>query len=175
VSTETTPRHPRWPHLPAQPWMFTGQYRAVFQAIPGDPNCPVQPGASCDHCSTAISDCYGFIATKTGETFKVGCDCVRKMVAELETPSKALTAAVREAKKARNEKARTRAAAKRASVKDQARELLEQRRELAAAKPHPNAWRAEQGNTLADWAAWMLENGGGPAAKRVVTELEALA
>ncbi|HKY50030.1 MAG TPA: hypothetical protein VJP45_02125 [Candidatus Limnocylindria bacterium] len=164
TNTETAPRtqHARWPHLPAQPWKFVGQWREVYQAIPGDPSCPVQPGTSCDHCGQAISNVYGFVATQTGERFKVGCDCVAKMIHEIAVPSKALAAAEKAAREAKNAAARDRAAAKAASVRAQLETLLadENTRAKLSAIPHPNTYRAARGETLLDSCEWMAANAG---------------
>jgi regulator of protease activity HflC (stomatin/prohibitin superfamily) len=119
-------------------------------------------------------DVYTFEATQTGERFKVGCVCVDKMIREAGTPTNSLAAAREHARKERNRRARERAAVRRQADKDQARALLAANREAAEALPHPSKWRAEQGDTLADWAQWMLQNGGGPAAKDVIAALEAL-
>lgn len=59
------------------PFRCIGFYVSKFQAIPGDPNCPIQPGSSCDYCSNAIMNVYQ-IRGADGREFKVGCDCVAK-------------------------------------------------------------------------------------------------
>ena len=185
MPTYTTEHH-RWPHLPAAPWRYTGHTREVYQAVPGDPNCPLQPGGSCDHCSTGIYEHHHFVGAD-GARFKVGSDCVRSMIVQIAADQRdakipaSLRAAERAVKNARNAAARERSAAKREraavarrDAKAAARALLEARRDLAAAQPHPLAWRAERGDTLADWAQWMLDNGGAPACAQVVAALEAL-
>jgi hypothetical protein len=54
------------------PFRLTGFTTMQYQAAPG---APVQPGTSCDYCSTAIM--YVCLVTSSdGKTFKVGCDCV---------------------------------------------------------------------------------------------------
>lgn len=60
------------------PFRVRGYGREVFQAIPGDPSCPLQPGTSCDYCSTGIMD-VAYIESADGKRFKVGCDCVFKV------------------------------------------------------------------------------------------------
>lgn len=59
------------------PFTVKGFGREVFQAIPGDPSCPIQPGTSCDYCGTGIMD-VAYIESADGKRFKVGCDCVAK-------------------------------------------------------------------------------------------------
>lgn len=56
------------------PYKFLGASREVYQAIPGDPNCPLQPAGSCDFCGQAIWDQCRF-ESADGKRFKVGCDC----------------------------------------------------------------------------------------------------
>lgn len=60
------------------PFRVTGFGRFVFQAVPGDPNCPIQPGTSCDYCGTGIMDA-AIVTSADGKKFKVGCDCVAKV------------------------------------------------------------------------------------------------
>jgi len=57
------------------PYVFRGIQEKKFQAVPGDKDCPIQPGSSCDYCGTAIM--YEFwLESADGKRFKVGCDCV---------------------------------------------------------------------------------------------------
>lgn len=60
------------------PFRVTGFGRFVFQAIPGDPGCPLQPGTSCDYCGTGCMD-VAFVKSTDGKEFKVGLDCVAKV------------------------------------------------------------------------------------------------
>ena len=54
------------------PFKIIGFRVMKFQAAP---DAPVQPGASCDYCSTAIMYVCD-IRSSDGNTFHVGCDCV---------------------------------------------------------------------------------------------------
>lgn len=165
MTTETeTKNHHRWAHLPAAPWKYTGAGREVYQAVPGDPNCPVQPGGCCDHCGTAIFECHYFTA-KSGEHFKVGSTCVGKMLAQAradrESPA-SLQAAERAVKKARNAAAKLRNDAKAVAVKVELDALLADPKvcEALSSRPHPRDWAAAQGQTLLDCVSWMRENAG---------------
>lgn len=162
IQSET---HAKWTHLPARPWKYTGCTREVYQACHG---APIQPGTSCDHCGTGIAEVHNFLSVETGKTFKVGSSCVYKMLAEMQC--KALTAAEVAIRKARNKAARARAAKKKANDRETAAALLTEHATLFATLPHP---RGFYGKTLADFATWMLANGGGPAAKQVVAALTA--
>ncbi len=167
------PRHSKWSHLPDGPWKFIGSESRTFQACPG---APLQVGGSCDHCGTGITDTYIF-AAPTGERFKVGSTCVYKMIKQGKTDND-VPAALQKAgdaiRHARNKASRIRAKAKRVTQRAAAVELLDQHRAAADAIPHPNKWRADKGDTLADWAAWMLHNGGGPASVQVAERLQKL-
>lgn len=59
------------------PFRCVGFFKSVFQAIPGDANCPIQPGSSCDFCGNAIMNVFQ-IKSADGNVFKVGCDCVAR-------------------------------------------------------------------------------------------------
>lgn len=59
------------------PFRVLGSYRAVFQAVPGDPSCPIQPGSSCDYCGTGISQVIR-VGSADGREFKVGSECALK-------------------------------------------------------------------------------------------------
>lgn len=60
------------------PFRVVGYGREVFQAIPGDPACPLQPGTCCDYCGQGIMD-VAYIEASDGKRFKVGCDCVARV------------------------------------------------------------------------------------------------
>ena len=173
-----TERHPIWPHLPAGPWKFTGFTVETYQACPG---APIQVGGSCDHCATGISNTFHFVATKTGERFRVGSTCVEKMFAQMKKDHgernipNSLRAARDAARKERNRKARERANVRRQETRNEAMAMLATRYQHAARLPHPKPFRADKGDTMADWAEWMMHNGGEPAACQVITALKALA
>jgi hypothetical protein len=59
------------------PFRVVGFYRSVYQAVPGDPSCPLKPGTSCDYCAQGIMYVCQ-IEGADGRRFKVGCDCVAK-------------------------------------------------------------------------------------------------
>jgi len=88
------------------PFRCVGMSVEQYQAIPGDPSCPMQPGASCDYCGQGIMLVYR-IQGVDGARFKVGCDCVRKtgdtrlvaQASDLERKHNRALAASRKAKK----------------------------------------------------------------------------
>lgn len=141
------------------PFRFSHQYRAVFQAIPGDPSCPILPGASCDYCGQGIYEVY-VIQSADKRTFKVGCDCVAKVSKEAATTeAEKLAAAVDAARrKANRSKAHVKAAAVKAELKalltdeDVCRQLMN--------TPHPTPARAERGERMLGFAQWMATHAG---------------
>jgi hypothetical protein len=112
-------------------------------------------GGSCDHCGTSIWDVYRF-AGSDGTRFKLGSSCVLRMLEP--SPEHRHDPAIAKARAA----IRKAAAAKRHArdaVKIQA--LVAAMADPAAvarlaAYPHPNAYRAERGETLADHVTWVL-------------------
>ena len=37
------------------PYAYLGSYVKTYQSIPGCPDCPIQPGSSCDYCGQGIA------------------------------------------------------------------------------------------------------------------------
>jgi hypothetical protein len=59
------------------PFRVTGYAKHAYQAIPGDPSCPVQAGTSCHYCGTGCMYVAN-IESADGKKFHVGMDCVAK-------------------------------------------------------------------------------------------------
>lgn len=132
------------------PFRFVGTYESKFQAVPGDPNCPIQPGTSCDYCGTGIM-LVCRIRDAQGKEFKVGCDCVAKTGdAGL---SRQVDSAVANRRRAMTHKRQdeTIAAGKAA---------LSEVVDVLRAQPHPAAYMAEKGLTLLDSVEWLFEHAG---------------
>lgn len=170
-------RDPNWAHLPPRPWRYQGCTIEIGPKVISSKGgvtttvgAPGQPMGACDHCGTGIAECHRFESKRTGETFMVGSTCVYKLLKAMRT--KSLTAAEREIKRRRNAAARDRRARKLTETRERATELLAAHHAALAGIAHPIDWRAKQGATLADWAEWMLANGGLPAAKQVITRIE---
>lgn len=141
--------------LGTAPFRFVRHYRSVFQAIPGDPSCPVQSGSSCDYCANGISEVY-VVRSADDLEFKVGCDCIGRVAKEAATDADQKLAAA--ADSARRKANRAKAHAKSAVVKERLEELLatENVRDLLATQPHPKFCS----KTLLDHADWMLTHSG---------------
>lgn len=138
--------------LGTAPFRVAGFSREVFQAIPGDPNCPIQPGTSCDYCGQGIMY-VAWIASADGKRFKVGTNCVEQ------TGDRGL---IRSAKTAEAKILRERRWNRNAEKVDAVKAMLADPAVQAAlsAQPHPREWAAAQGKTLLDWATWMMQNAG---------------
>ena len=77
--TDTATIHPfEKAGLGAAPFTFTGVTKQTYQA---HHSAPVQPGTSCDYCSTGIMFVCG-VRGADGREFKVGCDCIQKIYAK---------------------------------------------------------------------------------------------
>jgi len=82
------------------PYRVIGYADRVYQACQG---APIQPGASCEHCGTAIRHTYT-IRAADGFTFVVGSDCVAKtgdagLIKEIKTFQAERRAIAREARR----------------------------------------------------------------------------
>jgi hypothetical protein len=106
---------------------------------------------SCAHCGTAIANVF-VIECGNSERFGVGCDCILKL-----DRSPKLVDDVRKAKRRADKESRYRREAAKLS---EAAQWIEKHREDLAQVPHPQAWRADKGETLADSISWMWSNAG---------------
>jgi hypothetical protein len=106
-TTQTAPAASTPVHVFERTQGHPGPYRVIgyadrtYQACQG---APIQPGASCDHCGTAIRHTYT-IKASDGYTFVVGCDCVAKtgdagLIKEIKALQTERRAAAREARNA---------------------------------------------------------------------------
>lgn len=134
----------------------------TYQAIPGDPSCPIQSAESCDACGQSIAEVHVF-ADATGRQFKTGCDCVYRYLPG-SYHDRVRTASAKHNTTKRHAREASRIAA--------ARDAFEAVRLVLASKPHPQAWRAAKGDTLADWCAWMLEHAGNAGKIKAAREVE---
>jgi hypothetical protein len=128
------------------PYTFKGAGREIFQAIPGDPSCPIQPGTSCDYCGQGIMDVF-HLASADGRRFKVGSDCINR--AGDRGLKRAIAPAIRKAQHARDDARVAKAAAE-----------LDGVREALRAQPHPYLFMAAKGSTLLDFVEWNLGHAG---------------
>jgi hypothetical protein len=154
VMNETSAIHPfERSNLGIAPFRFVGFEVKLKQAIPGDPSCPVKPGASCDYCATAIANVY-WIKSSDGKTFKVGSECVRK------TGDKYLIKKVTEAESLRNRKAREAKGV--ASAADVQSKLADPWvRSYLSTLRHPCAkWKPSTTLTMLDYFEWVLRCSG---------------
>lgn len=146
-TTETAPKVHVFAHLGAYPYRYLGFEHKAYQACHG---APVQPGGTCDHCGTPIYDIYSFVSSD-GKRFHVGSTCVDKAG---DKGLKRVIAA--DVAKHRKDVAH----ARQDGIIDRAVAALPAAREALAEQPHPTAYLATQGRTLADWVDWMMEHAG---------------
>ena len=135
--------------LGAAPYRYLGFTVETYQACHG---APIQVGTSCDYCGTGIKDTFHF-RSADGKSFKVGSTCVGK------AGDKGMVDIVkREVNRLKRERKHKRDAARIAKC----RETYARDDVVASlfAVPHPLKWRAKQGDTLRDWAEWMLKHSG---------------
>jgi len=110
-----------------------------------------KPGGTCAYCHTYIVNMFQ-VESSDGNRFHVGCDCIDKVagVAPIANTAKMgdELKAHKKAIKLARENARIEAAKARAD------------HPALKCRPHPNAFRSSEGDTLADYVAWLLRNGG---------------
>ena len=136
-------------HLGQPPYRLVSIDRRVFRPTP---DAPGRPGATCDHCGTAIVETFT-LTSADGHTFHVGNVCIAKSGDRglYSITRKALLAAQREA---RHVTASQRFAVMREMLLDSAT------RDRLAARDHPMRWGQDRGLTMLDWATWMLAHAG---------------
>ncbi len=100
-------------------------------------------GGTCDFCGHAILDMFR-VESADGQTFKVGCDCIHKVDGVLATAIKT------DAKAAKEAREDTRIDTAKTHLGDWG----------VISQPHPNQYRAKQGDTLGDYCRWMFRNAG---------------
>lgn len=155
------------------PFTFDGTEHVVFQAIPGDPSCPLQVGGSCDYCGTGISDFY-WVKSADGRRFKVGCDCAAKIAKtygdRVLGDIKRAANAIKRERKAERDLARIQRNVRllqRASV-----------RRVLRAQSHPYGYtdrRTGRALTGLDFAVWMLRHAGTSGRVRTCRVIEKVA
>lgn len=157
-TTEATRIHPfEAAGLGIAPFKFVGMDRKVGPIDLGGgmfAGAPGQPMGTCDYCGNGIADCCN-IKSADGKFFVVGTTCVEKTTSKgarlLTEVQQAVKAARKVATDARNA---AKIEAARAGLE------IEAVREYLASKESPNAYRASKGDTLLDWAVWMMRSAG---------------
>lgn len=118
-----------------------------------------KPGGTCAYCSTYIVNMF-VVESSDGNRFHVGCECIKK------TGDAGLVRKVEAAVKKMN---RERREAKKKLEAEVDRQLCETAQiGLLSDKPHPHPFRAANGETLADWARFMIEHKNWKSLARVI-------
>ena len=124
---------------------------------------PGQPMGTCDFCGTGIVDCFR-IASSDGKTFVVGSVCVHKtgdagLIKRDQTEINRKRTAQRHAREAEK------IVALKAKLADPVI------RESLSDAPHPLWFRQAKGDTLLDWAEWMIAHSGNSGKMAVLRAL----
>lgn len=174
TQTAATTTHPfEKAGLGTGPYTFVRFERVVYQAIPGDPNCPVQPGGCCDYCSTGIYDFY-WVRNSEGQLFKVGSTCIGKIAKVYK--DRVISEIQREVNRVKRERKNARDRERIADTKK--RLATDAIRDTLSRREHPRGLVNRETNvplTFLDWAEWMMDHAGVAGMLRVcriVDELE---
>lgn len=153
------------------PYVYVGSYESKYQACPG---APMLPGTSCDYCGTGIMYVCQ-LRSSDGNGFKVGCDCVLRVLEECAgtDDEREMRRLYDKAREPLRKMERDRRAARALAQASAAAELLadDANRARLASLPHPRF--DESGHSLLTWAEWMLRNAGGAGKMRVAKVLRA--
>lgn len=134
------------------------------------PDGTTKPGGTCDYCGTGIAnECA--VRSADGKTFKVGCDCIRKV------DDSGLLKAYKNSPEVRAHK-RNLEAAKAKAVRAEAVALIEANEAALKAQPHPKGFTKWMGHDqprqpmtrLDDVKFWL--NSGRKGAKTILAELK---
>lgn len=130
-------------HLGPAPYRYLGVTKNLY--VPD--GCPEasKPGGSCDHCGTGIMWEFHFEASN-GRKFKVGSSCVDKSG---DNGMRAVIA--QDVRDHQRELREVRNAKKRVANEAIVAEHWPSARPIFSTQPHPNAYYASQGKTLADY------------------------
>jgi len=126
--------------------------RYEYKVYRATPDAPAQPGATCDYCGTGIKECC-VIQDSAGVEFIVGTHCVNK------TGDVGIIQAYKKSPEYREFKNKQRHAREAIRIQEGVQFAQAHRSELEAF-PHPLDFRAEQGDTLADYFDWSMANAG---------------
>lgn len=140
------------------PFQFIGWRDSFYQACPG---APVQPGSSCCYCATGISRQF-HVRSADGKQFFVGSTCIDKVN---EKGSKLVSDVDRVRNKIKSQQAHLRAQER--TIEALEWMLNKNLRTHLDRLHHPLVWRSDNGDTLLDWACWMMNNSGNAGRVRV--------
>ena len=124
-----------------------------------------QPMGCCAYCGQGIAECH-HIRSADGKNFTVGCDCVRKVNAK---GSKVLTAA----EKASRARVTDRRRARESAAIAEGEQFLARAdvRAFLVSRPSLTKWRAEQGDTLADYIDFVWPRCGHAGKLRLIAQI----
>lgn len=136
----------KWERMGAvAPYAYKGFEKCMFQATA---DAPIQAGTTCDYCGTGIVNVF-WVTDSQGKSFKLGCECIKALGSEVLTVL--VESKVRELNSIARREKEAQKVADLMPAFNQALEVLKTR-------PHPNAYFASQGKTLADYALYCSKN-----------------
>ena len=137
------------------PFKYLGYEHKTYQACPG---APIQVGGSCDYCCTGITNMFYF-QSADGKRFKVGSECAKRSGDK---------GAIHAVKTQINADKKAKRKASEAESIDWLLSNLAAVQQVFGLHPHPLDYRAKKGETLWQWAHWMLANSGNAGKMLVV-------
>lgn len=123
-----------------------------------------KPGGTCEYCGKYITQFF-WLKSADGKKFKVGSSCVMK------SGDKGLIRSVKSAKTRQN-KIKTIALNKRKQNEIIAKLADKKVRKKLSTIPHPAKWAADRGDSLLDWAEWMLKSSGAAGRAKIYKALK---
>lgn len=161
--------------LGVAPYKLVGTANVSFRACMG---APVQPGGTCDFCGQGLRLVFS-IRASCGSTFRVGCDCVRRVCSPAEGVLTQVEASERKHKRKIAAAGRARRAA---SVEERLKEIRAEHESELAALPHPKAADATSERDCAYWGSktaldyldYMLRVCGAQGRKELLRRVSAL-
>jgi hypothetical protein len=152
------------------PYQFLGVEHRVGPIKIGEENgvetwagAPGQPMGVCAFCGTGIADCF-YLKSADGKRFYVGCDCIGRAgdAGLKKIASREISKKRKQAETARVDMVRAMVASDPAV------------RAKLSAVPSNVDYRAARGETMLDWAEWMLKHSGHSGCMKVVRYLARL-
>ncbi len=166
--TQTTGTDHPFAHLGPAPYRFVAFFkmpaRGLLETNPTAYNAALAEAprmerglGSCAHCATPIANVY-VISTGDGKRWGVGCDCIMKLApADRRERKPQIVRAAEQAKRAADRARRhDREAEKLEAADSWIREHADELRAIA----HPQAWRAQKGESMLDSLEWFWAHAG---------------
>lgn len=138
-----------------------GPHNVVINGVECQVGSPGQPMGSCDYCGQGIAICCQ-VQSADGKKFIVGQDCISKVYSDKNVASTATERSpeFKAFKKDMADRARKARHAREAIKKEQLMAWSIENADALKAKPHPNKYWADKGETLLDSVQWAIRCAG---------------